>query len=49
MSMLAICGFLIGLALIGVMGDGYTFRVGFAALIPGLVVSFIFLEQLQGR
>ncbi|MFT5272191.1 MAG: hypothetical protein ACI85V_002210 [bacterium] len=49
MSMLAICGFLIGLPLIGVLGDGFTLRVGFAALIDWLVVSFVFSKQLQGR
>jgi MFS family permease len=49
MSMLVICGFLIGPPLIGILGDVFTLRVGLAALIPGLVVSFVLSKQLQSQ
>lgn len=46
MSMLVICGFLIGPPLIGVLGDAFTLKVGLAALIPGLGLSFVLAKQL---
>ena len=49
MSMLVICGFLIGPPLIGILGDVFSLKVGLAVLIPALGVSFVLAKQLQPK
>ena len=49
MSMLVICGFLIGPPMIGLLGDMVSLRLGMAALIPGLVVSWILASRLDPK
>ena len=49
MSMIVICGFLVGPPMIGILGDTFTLKVGFGALIPGLVLSFVLAKQLRPK
>lgn len=46
---IAIMGFLVGPPVIGFLADAINLRAGFAALIPGLLVSFWFAKVLNHR
>jgi MFS family permease len=48
-SMLVICGFLIGPPLIGGIAEITSMRVGLSVLIPGLVLSWVLAVKLQPK
>lgn len=47
MSMVSICGFLIGPPLIGFLADAFSLRVGLAALLPGLCAGIVLARWLR--
>lgn len=49
MSSVALCGFLIGPPLIGLLSDSFSLRIGLAALLPGLIGAFWLSHVLKHR
>lgn len=47
MSMIALCGFLLGPPLIGFIAEGFGLRVAIAMLMPGLIVAFLIAGRLN--
>ena len=48
MSMIAICGFLIGPPVIGFIGESFSLRAALMCLIPGLILSFWLTRIFSG-